>query len=74
MINGYVGWKGRQLKIRYVFILSDFPQNSSILFSYNEDDAIFMSKRSASGDLIASTKDIYISGTKEWIVHNDSKV
>ena len=56
------------------FDLSDFPQNSSILFSYNEDDAIFMSKRSASGDLIASTKDIYISGTKEWIVHNDSKV
>ena len=56
------------------FDLSDFPQNSSILFSYNEDDAIFMSKRSASGDLISSTKDIYISGTKEWIVHNDSKV
>ena len=56
------------------FDLSDFPQNSSILFSYNEDDAIFMSKRSVSGDLIASTKDIYISGTREWIVHNDSKV
>ena len=45
------------------FDLSDFPQNSSILFSYNEDDAIFMSKRSASGDLISSTKDIYsVSG------------
>ena len=57
-----------------MFIFSDFPQNCCILFSYNEDDAIFVSKRSASGDLIASTKDIYISGTREWMVHNDTKV
>ena len=42
--------------------------------SYNEEEAKWMARRSDSLELVAYTLSAYIAGTKEWLVHNDSKV